>query len=106
MTLSAPRTGLPLTEIEPASDHANCLNVDTPVVRTTHTASTVVGSKVRDTSETHAAMIDIDGDGNQDVVRRIHILQNGDKRSISCRTVTSAKDCWSGGATTWAGHRI
>ena len=81
MTISAPKNNVPLSQVEPASSLAQCLNADAPVMRTTHSATTVVGSAARDESDTHTAMIDFDGDGNQDVIRRIHILRNdGTKR--------------------------
>ncbi len=48
------------------------IDVPYPAIRTTHAVGNT--GMARDTSETHAAMIDIDGDGTPEVVRRVHTL--------------------------------
>src|SRR5262249_22371178 len=49
------------------------LNVPYPMIRSTRTVGNVGMS--RDSNETHAAFIDIDGDGSTDMVRRVHVLK-------------------------------
>jgi RHS repeat-associated protein len=70
-SLNVPSPTNTLAGLEPASTAAAGMDVLFPVMRTTHTFANPVGS--RDTSETHAAMIDIDGDGTPEIVRRVHI---------------------------------
>jgi RHS repeat-associated protein len=48
------------------------LSVPYPAIRSTHAVGNL--GMARDTSETHAAMIDIDGDGTPEVVRRVHTI--------------------------------
>jgi YD repeat-containing protein len=69
------------TDVEPASTLANprwlgrnALNVPYPALRTSHAVSTAIGSKARATSETHATLLDIDGDGVPEMVRRVRVL--------------------------------
>ena len=62
------------SDVEPASPLAAGLDVFYPTMQATHTVGTVVGSQSRDVTETNAGMVDIDGDGVPEVVRRVHIL--------------------------------
>jgi RHS repeat-associated protein len=70
VTVASPTTTR--TDLEPASTEAMGLNVPYPLIRTTRTVSNIGNS--RDSSDTHAAMVDIDGDGIPEMVRRVHIV--------------------------------
>ena len=60
-------------DVVPASTSAAALNVVYPTMRTTRAVATVANTLSRDVSETHASMLDIDGDGTPEILRRVHI---------------------------------
>jgi hypothetical protein len=64
-------------DVVPASPRAVSLDVSYPAMRTTHTDATVLNTKSRDVTETHAGLVDFDADGSPDVLRRVRIKSAG-----------------------------
>jgi len=67
--LSVPSPATAITGTTPASPEVSSLAVPYPVMGTTRARSNVQAS--RNTSSTHAAFVDLDGDGVDEVVRRV-----------------------------------
>jgi RHS repeat-associated protein len=63
----SPQTSQP--DIQPASSFVTGLNVPYPTIRTTYTDNSLLVD--RDRSDTHAALLDIDGDGTAEMVTRV-----------------------------------
>jgi RHS repeat-associated protein len=77
LTVSSPSSSL--TNIEPASPAVSSLAVPYPMMGTTRAASNP--GATRSSSATHTAFVDIDGDGVDDIVRRVRrTLDDGAKR--------------------------
>lgn len=73
-SLCLPSPGAALPDVSPASSRATGLNVSHPLVRTMHTA--VSPERSRNTTDTHAALIDLDGDGAPEVLRRVTLTKD------------------------------
>ena len=71
LRVASPTPQASLSGVVPASSLATALAVPYPAMQATHSVGTVVGSQSRTVSETSAGMVDVDGDGVPEVVRRV-----------------------------------